>query len=83
VPWHRFAPGVHTPVHWPLTHAKVHAAAEAQLPLASHDCGTLPAHWSDPGAQLPVHAPAVHTFGHTEPVFSHWPAALQVRGCFP
>jgi hypothetical protein len=83
VPWHRFAPGVHTPVHWPPTHAKVHAAAEDQLPLESQLCGTLPEHWSEPGAQLPVHAPALQTFVQTAPFAAHWPCALHWRGCFP
>ena len=55
-PEQRTAPGVHVPVHAPLTHAYVHDWLSCQLPVASQVCAVLPTQRPAPGEHRPVHA---------------------------
>jgi hypothetical protein len=58
---HCFVPGVHTPVHAPVTHAWfVQAAGALQVPLELHVWTPLPEHCVEPGTHTPVHAPVTH-----------------------
>jgi hypothetical protein len=55
---HCFAPGVHTPVHAPFTHAwPVHGEAVPHCPVASQIWTPPFEHCFAPGAHTPVHAP--------------------------
>jgi hypothetical protein len=61
LPEHCVAPGVHTPVQAPETHAAlVQAWAVPQLPVVSQVCTASPEHRVWPGVQTPVHAPLTH-----------------------
>jgi hypothetical protein len=58
---HCVAPGTHTPVHAPFTHAEfVHADSGPHAPFESQVCQLLPEHRVAPGVQTPAHAPATH-----------------------
>jgi hypothetical protein len=79
LPEHWTAPGVHTPVHAPLTHAElVHGAAVPQVPFDWHVCTPLPEHWVAPGVQTPVQEPLTHAWLVHAPAFDQVPVALQV-----
>jgi hypothetical protein len=57
-PLHCAAPGVHDPVHIPLTHAWfVQATGVPQLPEVLHVCTPLPEHCNEPGAHDPAQTP--------------------------
>lgn len=61
LPKHCFAPGVHTPVQAPLTHASsMHGCEALQVPVALQVCTPLFEHRFEPGVQTPVHAPSKH-----------------------
>jgi hypothetical protein len=58
LPKHCVAPGVHTPVHAPDTHAEdTQALALPHCPDELHVSTLLPLHRAAPGAQTPVHVP--------------------------
>lgn len=58
---HCFAPGVHTPVQAPPTHAwLLQAAPSCQVPVGSQVCTTSPLHCVAPGLHVPEHAPPLH-----------------------
>jgi hypothetical protein len=58
LPEQRTAPGTHTPVQAPATHAElVQAEAVPHCPAAEHVWTPLPEHCVDPGTQTPVQAP--------------------------
>ena len=60
-PLHCAAPGVHDPVHTPLTHAWfVHGAGVPQPPEELQVCTLLPEHCTEPGEHVPVQTPATH-----------------------
>jgi hypothetical protein len=78
-PLHCCAPGVHAPVHAPLTHAWLtHVAGLLQTPIALHVSTPLLEHWVAPGAQVPVHPPLTHAWLTHETGLLHAPPALQV-----
>ena len=61
-PLHSWVPGVHEPLHAPLTHAWL-AQGEplfCHVPAALHVCGCCPLHWVAPGVPEPPHAPSTH-----------------------
>jgi hypothetical protein len=56
LPEHCAEPGVHVPVHAPLTHAcAVHGTGVPQVPLAPHACTPLPEHCFWPDVHEPPH----------------------------
>jgi hypothetical protein len=58
----RVAPGVHTPVHAPFTHAYVQDASDDHAPLASQLCGVVPEQRVEAGTHEPEQVPApLHT----------------------
>jgi hypothetical protein len=82
LPEHCVVPGVHTPVHAPLTQAEeVHADAAPHWPLALQVCTPLPLHVVPPGVHTPVQAPFTHAWFVQAAAVPHWPLALQV--CTP
>ena len=73
LPEHCFAPGTHTPVQAPLTHAEAtHVVAVPQAPLFEQVCTPLLEHEVAPGAHTPVHAPP------TQALFEHGVTPVQV-----
>jgi hypothetical protein len=71
LPEHWFEPGTHTPVHAPVTHAKVQAEAAPHCPLPLHVCTPLPEHSTALGAQTPVQAPETHAEFEQDVGFCH------------
>jgi hypothetical protein len=61
LPEQRTAPGAHTPVQTPVTHAEpVQAEGVPHCPAVLHVCTPLPEHCTAPGTQTPVQAPTAH-----------------------
>jgi hypothetical protein len=77
---HCVAPGVHTPVHCPLTQAWfVQLLTGPQLPLDEHVCTPLPEHCVAPGVHA-TQAPARQELALPEHATGdpHWPVAVHV-----
>jgi hypothetical protein len=78
-PLHRVAPGVHTPVHEPDTHAwLVHADAVPHCPCELQVWTPLPEHLTAPGVHTPEQAPEMHAWLEHVTGLPHWPLLLQV-----
>ena len=81
-PLHCFAPGAHTPVHAPVTHAWfAHAEVAPHCPLVLQAWTPLPTHCVAPGTHTPEHAPPTHADDTHAEAAPHWPFAVQV--CTP
>jgi hypothetical protein len=78
LPEHRTAPGTHTPVQTPETHAElVQADAVPHCPVDEQVCTPLLEHCVELGMHTPVQAPLAQANVQAE-AFAHWPVALQV-----
>ena len=79
MPEHCFAPGVHTPVQAPLTHADDTQVAEVpHVPLVEQVCTPLFEHCFAPGVHTPVQVPPTQAwFMHVVP-FCQVPLASHV-----
>jgi hypothetical protein len=68
LPEHCVAPGVHTPVHAPVTQAEfVHADGAPHVPFPEQSCTPLPEHCVEPGTHTPVQAPLTQAeFEHAD-----------------
>jgi hypothetical protein len=78
---HWSAPGVHTPVHAPVTHAEAeHVTGVLHWPSVPHVSMPLFEHCLAPGAHTPVHVPLAQAlFEHAVPS-CQVPVSSQVWG---
>jgi hypothetical protein len=82
---HCIAPGEHTPVHAPLTHAaSMHTTAVLHCPLSAHDSTLLvPEHSVVLGEHTPAHWPATQAWLAHATAAPHVPSALHVLTPLP
>jgi hypothetical protein len=84
-PLQDFAPGLHTPEHWPLPalHTFGHTLPVfCQTPFESQVCGWRPVHFLVPGVHTPAHVPlaAAHTYAQAAPTLFMVPVASHCWG---
>jgi hypothetical protein len=79
LPEQSVVPGVHTPTHWPLTHAWFEQAMGAlQTPPVVHVWTPFPEHWVAPGVQSQAHAPELQAPQPHATAVLHTPVASHV-----